>query len=109
LAPGVDPVWCEVMRHALLAITEEMGATLRCAAYPTTIKTRGDFSCAFFDRQLRTMLKSQPLPLIRPSASWVRSSVRCSGRRSPVRVRLVVHATTVATNALIEGKTPVLA
>ena len=26
LAPGIDPVRFEVMRHALLAITEEMGA-----------------------------------------------------------------------------------
>ena len=52
---GIDPVRFEVLRNALLAITEEMGATLRQAAYSTNIKTRGDFSCAFFDRELRTI------------------------------------------------------
>jgi N-methylhydantoinase B len=62
LAPGIDPVRFEVMRHALLAITEEMGATLRRAAYSTNIKTRGDFSCAFFDRQLRTIAQAFAQP-----------------------------------------------
>ena len=46
LPADVDPVRFEVIRNALLAITEEMGATLRRAAYSTNIKTRGDFSCA---------------------------------------------------------------
>ena len=53
---------CEVIRHALLAITEEMGATLRRAAYSTNIKTRGDFSCVFFDRQLRTIAQAFAQP-----------------------------------------------
>ncbi|MGH7402047.1 MAG: hydantoinase B/oxoprolinase family protein, partial [Candidatus Rokuibacteriota bacterium] len=44
LAGDIDPVRFEVIRNALLAITEEMGATLRRAAYSTNIKTRGDFS-----------------------------------------------------------------
>ena len=57
LAPDIDPVRFEVIRNALLAITEEMGATLRRAAYSTNIKTRGDFSCAFFDRRLRTVAR----------------------------------------------------
>ena len=62
LAPGIDPVRFEVMRNALLAITEEMGATLRRAAYSTNIKTRGDFSCAFFDAQLRTIAQAFAQP-----------------------------------------------
>ena len=40
LAADVDPVRFEVIRNALLAITEEMGATLRRAAYSTNIKTQ---------------------------------------------------------------------
>jgi N-methylhydantoinase B len=52
----------EVIRNALLAITEEMGATLRRAAYSTNIKTRGDFSCAFFDRELRTIAQAFAQP-----------------------------------------------
>ena len=62
LSPDIDPVRFEVLRNALLAITEEMGATLRRAAYSTNIKTRGDFSCAFFDRQLRTIAQAFAQP-----------------------------------------------
>jgi N-methylhydantoinase B len=62
LSPDIDPVRFEVMRNALLAITEEMGATLRRAAYSTNIKTRGDFSCAFFDRDLRTIAQAFAQP-----------------------------------------------
>src|SRR6185503_10518696 len=62
LASEIDPVRFEVIRNALLAITEEMGATLRRAAYSTNIKTRGDFSCAFFDRDLRTIAQAFAQP-----------------------------------------------
>src|SRR2546423_486028 len=62
LAADIDPVRFEVIRNALLAITEEMGATLRRAAYSTNIKTRGDFSCAFFDRDLRTIAQAFAQP-----------------------------------------------
>jgi N-methylhydantoinase B len=62
LPADVDPVRFEVLRNALLAITEEMGATLRRAAYSTNIKTRGDFSCAFFDRELRTIAQAFAQP-----------------------------------------------
>jgi N-methylhydantoinase B len=49
----VDPITFEVVRHALLAAAEEMALALRRSAYSTNIKTRADFSCAFFDRDLR--------------------------------------------------------
>jgi N-methylhydantoinase B len=62
LASGIDPVRFEVLRNALLATVEEMGATLRRAAYSTNIKTRGDFSCAFFDRELRTVAQAFAQP-----------------------------------------------
>ncbi|MBI4639536.1 MAG: hydantoinase B/oxoprolinase family protein [Candidatus Tectomicrobia bacterium] len=62
LSQNIDPVRFEVIRNALLAITEEMGATLRRAAYSTNIKTRGDFSCAFFDRNLRTIAQAFAQP-----------------------------------------------
>ena len=59
---AIDLVRFEVLRNALTAITEEMGATLRRAAYSTNIKTRGDFSCAFFDRELRTIAQAFAQP-----------------------------------------------
>src|SRR5262245_61232881 len=62
LAASIDPVRVAVLRNALTAITEEMGATLRRAAYSTNIKTRGDFSCAFFDRDLRTIAQAFAQP-----------------------------------------------
>src|SRR5215831_10155441 len=62
LSPDIDPVRFEVLRNALTAVTEEMGATLRRAAYSTNIKTRGDFSCAFFDSKLRTIAQAFAQP-----------------------------------------------
>ena len=62
LGAGLDPVRFEVLRNALLAVTEEMGATLRRAAYSTNIKTRGDFSCAFFDAQCRAVAQAFAQP-----------------------------------------------
>jgi N-methylhydantoinase B len=62
LAHDLDPVTFEVLRHALLAIVEEMGATLRRAAYSTNIKTRGDFSCALFDRHCRVVVQAFAQP-----------------------------------------------
>jgi N-methylhydantoinase B/oxoprolinase/acetone carboxylase alpha subunit len=42
--PAMDPVTFEVMRNALLNMTEEMALTVRRAAFSTNIKTRADFS-----------------------------------------------------------------
>ncbi len=62
LGAGLDPVLFEVLRNGLLAITEEMGATLRRAAYSTNIKTRGDFSCAIFDVNCRAVAQAFAQP-----------------------------------------------
>jgi hypothetical protein len=52
LRPGpLDPITFEVIRNALVAATDEMVLTLRRSAYSTNIKTRSDFSCAFFDAE----------------------------------------------------------
>jgi len=64
-AVGVDPITFEVIRNALVAATDEMVVTLRRSAYSTNIKTRADFSCAFFDAQLRSVAQgfTQPVHL----------------------------------------------
>ena len=64
--PGMDPVTFEVLRNALVNVTEEMALTIRRAAYSTNIKTRADFSCAFFDTTLRCVAQSvaQPAHLV---------------------------------------------
>ncbi len=60
---SVDPVLFEVLRNALLEATEEMAIALKRSAYSTNIKTRTDFSCAFFDRDLRTVAQASGQPV----------------------------------------------
>ena len=59
---GIDPVRFEVIRNALIEIAEEMAASLRRSAYSTNIKTRADFSCAFFDAKMRAIAQSFAQP-----------------------------------------------
>jgi N-methylhydantoinase B len=59
---GIDPITFEVLKNAFLNATEEMAMTIRRAAYSTNIKTRGDFSCAFFDADLRCIVQSFAQP-----------------------------------------------
>jgi N-methylhydantoinase B len=62
---SVDPITFEVIRNALVAATDEMVVALKRSAYSTNIKTRSDFSCAFFDAELRSVAQgfAQPVHL----------------------------------------------
>jgi N-methylhydantoinase B len=62
---ALDPVSFEVIRNALVAATDEMVLALKRSAYSTNIKTRSDFSCAFFDAELRAVAQgfAQPVHL----------------------------------------------
>ncbi|HEY3184497.1 MAG TPA: hydantoinase B/oxoprolinase family protein, partial [Gaiellaceae bacterium] len=64
-AVKIDAITFEVIRNALVAATDEMVLALRRSAYSTNIKTRSDFSCAFFDAQLRSVAQgfAQPVHL----------------------------------------------
>lgn len=59
----LDPIRFEVIRSALVEVTEEMAAALRKSAYSTNIKTRMDFSCAFFDAEVRPIAQSFAQPV----------------------------------------------
>src|SRR5204862_4504567 len=61
----MDAIAFEVIRNALVAATDEMVLALRRSAYSTNIKTRSDFSCAFFDAELRGVAQgfTQPVHL----------------------------------------------
>ena len=59
---AMDPITFEVMKNALLNATEEMAYTIRRTAYSTNIKTRADFSCAFFDASFRVVAQSFSQP-----------------------------------------------
>lgn len=58
-----DPVRFEVVRNALTNVAEEMATALRRSAYSTNIRTRQDFSCAFFDRRLRVTAQAFTQPV----------------------------------------------
>jgi N-methylhydantoinase B len=62
---ALDPILFEVIRNALVAATDEMVLALKRSAYSTNIKTRSDFSCAFFDAELRSVAQgfAQPVHL----------------------------------------------
>jgi N-methylhydantoinase B len=62
---ALDPISFEVIRNALVAATDEMVLALKRSAYSTNIKTRSDFSCAFFDSELRAVAQgfAQPVHL----------------------------------------------
>jgi N-methylhydantoinase B len=64
-AASVDPISFEVIRNALVAATDEMVLALKRSAYSTNIKTRSDFSCAFFDAELKSVAQgfAQPVHL----------------------------------------------
>ncbi len=61
----MDAIAFEVIRNALVAATDEMVLALRRSAYSTNIKTRSDFSSAFFDAELRSIAQgfAQPVHL----------------------------------------------
>jgi N-methylhydantoinase B len=59
----LDPITFEVIRNALVEATEEMAVTMRRTAYSTNIKTRADFSCAFFDARLRAVAQAFTQPV----------------------------------------------
>jgi len=58
-----DPITFEVIRNALVAATDEMVLALKRSAYSTNIKTRSDFSCAFFDAELRSVAQAFTQPV----------------------------------------------
>ena len=72
-----DPITFEVIRNALVAATDEMVLALRRSAYSTNIKTRSDFSCAFFDADLRAVAQGFAQPVhLGSMVSRCRSAVR---------------------------------
>jgi N-methylhydantoinase B/oxoprolinase/acetone carboxylase alpha subunit len=78
---AVDPIRVEVIRNALTAVTEIMGWVLRRTAQSTNVKERADFSCALFDRELRTVAQAFAMPMhLSSMALAVRQAVRDSGR-----------------------------
>lgn len=62
-ANGLDPVRLQVYRQLFGALAEEMGASLRLAAYSPNIKERRDYSCALFDARGRVVAMGEHMPV----------------------------------------------
>src|SRR5579872_2945130 len=76
----MDAISFEVIRNALVAATDEMVLTLKRSAYSTNIKTRSDFSCAFFDADLRCVAQGFAQPVhLGSMAEQVPHAVRAYG------------------------------
>ncbi len=60
---SVNPISLELLRSALTAIAEEMGAVLTRSSYSPNIKERRDFSCALFDRHGRLVAQAAHIPV----------------------------------------------
>ena len=80
MSTTVDPISFEVIRNALVAATDEMVLALKRSAYSTNIKTRSDFSCAFFDAELRSVAQGFAQPVhLGSMAEQVPSAIRKYG------------------------------
>ena len=62
----IDPILFEVIRNALVEVTEEMSVSLQRTAFSTNVKTRLDYSSAFVDADGRMVAQAfcQPAHLI---------------------------------------------
>lgn len=59
----LDAATLEVLRNALDATSEEMGAVLRRTAFSPNIKERMDASCAVFDRNAQLVAQAEHVPV----------------------------------------------
>ncbi len=59
----LDAATLEVLRNALDATAEEMGAVLRRTAFSPNIKERMDASCAIFDRRAQLVAQAEHVPV----------------------------------------------
>ncbi|MBN1455723.1 MAG: hydantoinase B/oxoprolinase family protein [Methanomicrobia archaeon] len=59
----MNPVLLELMKNAVSAVPEEMGAVLKRTAYSPNIKERMDASCAVFDAQGRMLAQAEHIPV----------------------------------------------
>jgi N-methylhydantoinase B len=62
-AQTLDAIQLEVFRHLFTALAEEMGASLKRAAFSPNIKERRDYSCALFDPQARAVAMGDHMPV----------------------------------------------
>jgi N-methylhydantoinase B len=65
-----DRITAEIIKNALVYAAEEMGVSVRNAAYSPNIKERLDHSCALFDRAGRLIAQAEHIPVHLGSLPW---------------------------------------
>lgn len=84
------PARIEVFRHLFSALTEEMGAALRRAAFSPNIKERRDYSCAVFDAEGEVVALGDHMPVhLGAMPMSVAATRRTLGRLEPGDVAAV--------------------
>jgi N-methylhydantoinase B len=58
-----DPIMLEVLRNALEATAQEMGAVLKLTSFSPNIKERMDASCAIFDAKAQLVAQAEHVPI----------------------------------------------
>jgi len=61
--PPIDSIKLEVYKSLYTSVAEEMGISLRRAAFSPNIKERRDYSCAVFDRRGRLIAQGDHMPV----------------------------------------------
>jgi N-methylhydantoinase B len=86
----MDPIQLEVFRNLFSALTEEMGASLRRAAFSPNIKERRDYSCALFDPEVRPVALGDHMPVhLGAMPASVHAAIATFGRIGPGDVVMV--------------------
>jgi len=83
----MDPIQLEIYRSLYTSVAEEMGVSLRRAAFSPNIKERRDYSCAVFDRRGRLVAQGDHMPVHLGSMPM---SVRAAIEQCPMGVGDVV-------------------
>ena len=60
---GLDPITFEVVRNALVAVAEQMSATIWRTSYSTVIREMLDYSTALFDPEGRIVAQACRIPV----------------------------------------------
>ncbi|HZS36456.1 MAG TPA: hydantoinase B/oxoprolinase family protein [Polyangia bacterium] len=76
-SPVEDPAQLEIWNHRLAQVAEEMGLTLKRAAFSPNIKERRDYSCALFDAGGNLAAQAAHIPVhLGSTALSVRAVIR---------------------------------
>ena len=85
-----DPITLEVLRNALEATAQEMGAVLKLTSFSPNIKERMDASCAVFDAKAQLVAQAEHVPIhLGSMLKAVGPTVAATGKLDPGDVVIV--------------------